>query len=243
MLRCALASLLALGADCSRDVIRDSAELDRALIPAIELAAARDPLLARTAMDELVVEWQRFLERHRDDRPDEPVWRDWLDAVDTLVMDADELADSTGTLGTVAEYLIDVRMMLVELRDSVGLDYWTDGLHELDEPLDDLHRLALARDSASLDAADTGRLRELLLEAQAIREEIEQQEFDPGRYGFDAEQERRRDHSMERLGRTLEGLEAALDAGERRAILTAARTVRPDFLELYRLFGDWRELP
>jgi hypothetical protein len=239
MARFGLAVLLALVAGCGRDLVRDSAELDRALIPAIELAASRDPLPARVAMDELVATWDRFYSRHQGDRPDEPVWRQWLAAIDTLVLDVDEMADSADFLPFVAENLTDMRMMLVELRDSVGLAYYTDALHELDEPLDELHRLALARDSATLRPADTARFGALLDEARAIWDDAAETRFEPGRYGFDAERERLREYDAGRLEGALAELDEALAAGERRAVLNAARAVRPDFLDLYRLFGDY----
>lgn len=234
---------VALLAGCGTDFVRDSAELDRALVPAIDFTFHREPGLARAALAELLPAWAEFAERHRDARPDEPGWAETFAEIDTLVEDVADMVESGEDLVFAAENLVDMRMMLAELRGTAGVNYLPDHLGELWEPVEELDRLAQRRGTEELALADLTALAVLLDEFDELLQDLVEARFEPGRFGFD----------RDRVEEYLAGLDALADAGAELALaleaanldraLLIGRSFRPLFFDVYRLFGDYALAP
>jgi hypothetical protein len=230
---------LAFLAGCGRDIIGDSAELDRALVPAIDFTTGREIEPARAAMDELVAAWEAFRARHHGYRADDPEWSAALAEIDTLVADVAGMVEDGEDLAFAAENLVDMRMMLAELRQAAGVEYIPDYLGELWEPVEDLFTLAMYQDSSTLTPADAAAMAVFAEEFGVILEDVFEAGFDARRYGFDAARVEEFDRRLEALADAGEELEAALAGTDRDRQLRAARALRPGFFELYRLFGDY----
>ncbi|HDR00210.1 MAG TPA: hypothetical protein ENN51_08020, partial [candidate division WOR-3 bacterium] len=132
--RLSILLLAALLTGCGGDIIADSAELDRALVPAIDLTRHQEPEPARAAMAELLPAWEEFRERYHGYRPADPDWAAVFAEIDTLIADVADIVEDGDDFAFAAANLVDMRMMLAELRGAAGIEYYLDVLAELWEP-------------------------------------------------------------------------------------------------------------
>ncbi|MFO7675197.1 MAG: hypothetical protein R6X12_02600 [bacterium] len=231
-----LAALLVAG--CGPDFLRDSVELDAALVPAIEFATEREAGPARAAMVELAAAWDEYRARYHDYRSD-PAWQAAFAEIDTLVADVADLVADGDDLAFAAENLVEMRMMLAELRADAGIEHFPDRFGELWEPVAELQEFVRFRDTSAVAPADVQRMQELADEFIDILADIIEAPFDPERVGFDAARAEALELALDALADAGKALDEALAGTDRDRMLRAARAVRPAYFDAYRLFGDY----
>lgn len=242
-LLCLVTALLCAAGCGGRDFIRDSAELDRALVPVIDFTGHGEFEYARMAMAELLPAWQEFSARVREHRPGDGEWSAALAEIDTLLADVAELLEEDGDLDFAAANLVDMRMMLAELREEAGIEYLPDLLGEFWEPVEELDLLARRRRDEGAQPGDDVSLSVLFEEYDALLQDLVEARFEPARYGFDRPRTAAFLAGLDALADAGEELELALDASDLDRMLVVAGRLRPLFFDIYRLFGDYDIAP
>jgi hypothetical protein len=222
---------------CGKDIVSDSAKLDRHLIPALAFAKQRDHARAMSAVERLETEWGVFRKNHYGFG--DSTWKAVFDEVDTMIADAAAVVDGGEYITDAYQSLDDMRMVLFELREDHDIVYFVDPLHEFQEPLNDMVRSIANRKPKELGPEDLDRLRDLQVEAREIWLDMMDVEFDIGQYGLEESEADSiqllvgsMDYAISRLGGVLETEDKA-DA------IRAVREVEARFEELYGVFGEF----
>ncbi|UCG43311.1 MAG: hypothetical protein JSU73_01455 [candidate division WOR-3 bacterium] len=222
---------------CGEDVVRDSAKLDRHLIPALAFTRQRDHARAMAAVESFEAEWQTFRKSHYENG--DSTWRATFDQVDTMIADAAAVIEAGEYITDAYGSLDDIRMLLFEWREDNDIEYLVDPLHEFQEPLADLVRLVANWNPESLKHEELGGLTELLGELEEIWLDMTDVEFDIGRYGMTEGEAESFERLVGSVDYAISQLGGALEAGDRTRADTAVRELEEWFGEVYAIFGDF----
>jgi len=223
---------------CSgEDIVRESARLDRHLIPALVFTGQRDHAQAMAAVENFEAEWETFRKSHYE--TGDSTWRAVFDQVDTMIADAAAVIEGGEYITDAYGSLDDIRMLLFEWREDNGIEYLVDPLHEFQEPLADMAKLAANRKPESLNREELGELAELQAELEEIWLDVMDVEFDIGRYGITETEAESFERLVGSIDYAISQLGGALEAGDRAGVQATVRELEDWFGEAYRIFGDF----
>lgn len=220
------------------DIRAEMAALDRAFIPVWALTAEGRLDLAAKAMPVLQREWRGFRERHSGDKTTDAGWRNDFSRIDALVYEADAILDGGRFADLVRAPLERMAALLAGLRQRNGIEYYPDYLLAFRVPMDGM--VAAAADKA-LRAESIARIRELYPAAREAWGRLPAAGPGPA-LRLTAAQTERLAGLVEVETRALATLASALDANDAAAIAAAALALRPAFLSIYYLFGDFHAI-
>ena len=241
-------SLLLLG--CSREppqenILKSMAELDRVHIPTLIFTNLHRQRESEIAMERLSREWQKFKQKYYHlefkyglDITDK-FWKEDFDRIDLFLTTA-EVFIGERKLAEAHEELERVRFVFRELRKRNGLDYFLDGMTEFHEPMEQIILTLRGKDNISEE--DLFRLEALFREAWGSWERVAAAEIDPEVFGFDPEKMEAIKERIKEEQSLLENFAAALSARNADQIFQGATDLRPNFVVLYKAFGDFQPI-
>ncbi len=132
-----------------------------------------------------------------------------------------------------------LRNILVELRRSREIDYYLDGLTGFHEPMEAIVRIVRGKSASNLTNSDINAIRVLFPEARTRWDTVSSQVFEAKLYRLDEAQATKLQEQIALEDNALDILEQALSSRARNSIVVAAQGIEPEFIELYRLFGNF----
>jgi flagellin-specific chaperone FliS len=219
------------------DLAAAFAALDAAYIPAIVLTGEGTPKASREALQSLVDQWQAFKQQIAH-RPMAKRHVDHLWNADQRILAARGAVEN-GKVQKAHEELGKVGQIMLRLRQKLGISYFIDHLIRFHDPMERIVETTRNKTPVELTAQDIKLIQDELSAARKRWEEIVQAEFSPGLFGFGVEELAQKDALVDLEAARLRELEAALDAGDREAIIEAAAAIKPPFAKLFKLFGDF----
>jgi len=212
--------------------------LDSVYIPVLALASEGRTDHARLAVVRLKHVWTRFYSRYSNAYSDD-AWRD------ALAKAGRHVAEGTNYLqrGEPQEAhvaLEPVRDLLRQARLDQGIDYFPDRLTAFHDPMEAI--VLATKGRSALSDADVAELRALLVRAYQRWSDVVTATFDADRFGFSPERATRLTRLMRQESEALGNLRAALDSGDKAAVLAAGPKLKPPFAQAYKLFGDFEGL-
>ncbi|MEO0108036.1 MAG: hypothetical protein ABIK62_02545 [candidate division WOR-3 bacterium] len=237
------ACLLFVFASCSedKDMVRDSAALDRQMIPIMAMCGEGRIRDARQAISALNSEWSLFVTTYRNYKPGDSLWRPGFAHMDSLMNEANRFLSAEGALTRVLMRLRAVRAMLTQLRQRHGISYYLDLLDAFAEPLESLTRPALDPLMPVLSDSVVAQMQAQIPLVQERWQAVLNARFEPGRYGFTARRNSERDSLLRAETRALEHLSSTLASGTRSEIAAAAEKAWYGCVALDNLFGNFEE--
>ncbi len=238
LLLLALITLSTAAAGAATDIRAEMAALDRAFIPVWALTLEGRLDLAAKAMPLLQREWYGFKERHYGDKTPDTGWRNDFDRIDALIREADAILDGGRFPDLVRAPLERVPVLLAGLRQRGGIDYYPDYLIAFRVAMDGL---VAADGDKELRAESIARIRALYPAAREAWGRLPASGPGPA-FRLTAAQRESLPGMIEAESRALAALGRALDANDAAAIAAAALALRPAFLSIYYLFGDFHAM-
>jgi hypothetical protein len=222
----------------ANDIRAEMAAVDRAFIPVWALTVEGRLDLAAKAMMYLQREWYGFKERHYGDKTPDAGWRADLDRIDALIREADTILDGGRFPDLVRAPLERSATVLAALRQRNGIDYYVDRLTAYRVLVDGI--VDAGRDRA-MSRASVDRIAALHPAARDAWARLPA--GGPGAaFRLTETQREALPKLIEAESNALAALGRALDANDAAAISAAAIAIRPPFLSIYYMFGDFHAM-
>jgi hypothetical protein len=235
-----LAAAITAFAPARADFIDDSLALDRVYIPALAFTNEGDAAKSAAAMSALMAGWKRYHGAHRSDYPQDPDWAKAFDRTGKFIMAAARIMkDPRGSLVEAHDALEQVRVSLRHLRRSEQIDYFPDHLTAFHEPMENIVLAAKGKSPSDLSDEDLDEIRSSLPDLLSTWESLRNAPFDPARLKLDERQANMARQLMQQETETIDAFRVAMDAGDRATMLRQAMALKPPFVQLYTMFGDF----
>ncbi len=237
----AVAGVLFLAGTGSADqtLTKDFVSFDRAFIPPLALTNQEKVAPSKKAIEILKGEWGRFRSRHYEAYPKDAKWKQDLDLVGAKIQEAERIILGEKNLMEAHEILETIRYAFMGARKRNEIEYYIDHLSEFHEHMEAIVHAASDASPASLTEKETGFLSRECGEATRIWGRIQGLPFDRDLFGFDDRRETKRQELLQKEAEALLTLQKSLDADDAPRTIRAAKEVRPNYAQLYMLFGDF----
>ena len=235
---------------CSKEpvqvnILESMVELDRVYIPALLFTNLQRQRESEIAMERLGKEWNKFDQKYHNleikygVNITDKFWKEDFDKINELITTA-EVFIKEEKLIEAHEQLEEVRTILKVLRSRNGIDYFLDGMTEFHEAMEQIFLTIRGKDR--LMERDLNKLRALFKEAQASWAEVARTEIDSSAFGFDLQKVDAIKKRIKEEERLLAGFAVALSSRSEDKIFQAAADLKPNFVVLYKAFGDFQPI-
>jgi hypothetical protein len=224
-------------------LLESMVNLDRVYIPALLFTNLQKQRESEIAMERLKGEWDEFNQKYYKlefkygvDIVDK-FWKEDFDKIGTLVSTAESFVNDK-KLNLAHEELDGIRLVFMELRHRNGLDYFLDEMNDFHLTMEEI--LGSIKGKDILEDRDLEKLAELSKKALEKWSGVANAEIDAVAFDFD---DKKIAAIRKRIGEEKEALErfaAALSADEEDEIFQAAHDIKPNFVVLYKAFGDFQ---
>lgn len=227
------------------NLIKSTVELDRFYIPTLVFANLQKERESEIAMQRMQEVWGNYyrkfhgLEIKYGVNITDKDWKEDFIKADELVSSAEGLVKDK-QLVQAYEKLVRARGILRDLRRRNGVEYFLDGMTEFHDAMDQIS--SVLRGKAELSAKDLKALRRLFKKAQNNWAEVGRAELDPVLFGFDADKVDAVDKRVKHEERMIATFAAALSSTDDDRIFQAAQDLKPNFIVLYKAFGDFQPI-
>jgi hypothetical protein len=228
-----------------RNILKSMAELDRVYIPVLLFTNLHKQRESEIALERLRSEWDKFDYKYHDLELKyglnitDKFWEEDFDRINELITTA-EVYVKGGQLPRAHQQLEEVRFILKELRHRNGLGYFLDGMTEFHEAMEQI--ILSIRGKDQLSEKDLAKLRRFFKEAQASWAKVSRSEIDPSLFGFDPKKVEAIRERIKYEERELAGFAVALSSRDADRIFQAATDLKPNFVVLYKAFGDFQPI-
>jgi hypothetical protein len=226
----------ALGNDA---LVKDFVSFDRAFIPPLALTNQEKVNPSRKAMMILKENWTAFRGKHYEANPKDAKWKSDLDKVDSSILDAGRIVEGGKNLMDAHELLEQVRYAFMALRKRNHMDYYLDHLSEFHEHMEAIIHTATEKDAGSLTAKDKEYMGRECAQAMLIWERVQALRFDAALFGFNDQKLAEMKDLVKKEAEALRKFKTALGESDNAATLRSAKEIRPNYANLYKMFGDF----
>lgn len=223
-------------------LMKDFVSFDRAFIPPLALTNAEKLNPSKEAMGLLKENWDSFKAKQYNANPNDPKWKSDLDKVDQKIFEAAAIVRTEKNLSEAHEILEQIRFIFMELRKRNGIEYYIDYLSDFHEHMEAIMHTVQERDPASFSAKDKDYVAREFDQADKTWKRIETAAFDKDFYGFSDQRLARMKECLKLETEALNNLKKALEGEDKALIIKAAKGIRPNYAEIYKLFGDFERV-
>jgi hypothetical protein len=223
------------------DFVVDSAAFDKAYIPALAVTSQGEAEKSKAAMARLNQAWLLYSNAHRQDNPGDASWEKGFAEIDKWIREADAIVARGDTLIDAHNVLEHVRVILMQLRQKHGIDYYLDHQTAFHEPMETIVLAAKGKTPATLTEQDLATIRNTLPALDARWKAVQNARFEPGNYGLDSTRAAKVKQTVERETEAIETLKKALAGSDKSAMIQSAAAIKPPFAQLYMLFGAFAQ--
>lgn len=228
---------------CAQDsLIRDTAVLDKALIPALFVTGQGKVETSQLSMKFLKEGWAQYKGMYLGAQPKDAQWKKDLDKVEDHIRNADRIVAGGAGLSNAHNELEGARIILMKARQRSKIEYFPDYLTEFHEHMEEIFDAANKKTPETLSDKDMETIRKALPQAVAIWSTAKKARFDAELYGFSQEQVKKMNTLHQAEEEALAALQEALKTGARGEIIKHATSLKGKFVPVYLLFGDFERL-
>ena len=234
-----LCLLFILPAAAHADMKKDFVAFDRAFIPPLAITNQEKVNPSRKAMKILMQNWEAFKAKYYDANPQDPKWKEDFDHIDRQIQEAAKIVKSGKNLMAAHEALEEIRIITMELRKRNNMEYYLDPLTQFHTLMEAIFHTGQDNSPDDLDQGMISDLKETVSEAQALWRKIGGIPFDKDLYGFTDQMvaQMKQYHSAEAAA--LDKAQKAIETGDKKAIIAAAKGVKDNYAQMYKMFGDF----
>jgi hypothetical protein len=219
------------------DIVKDSAALDKAYIPALALTGQNEPEKTRAAMDKLKAAWAVYASAHRQHKAADEAWNKGFADIDSVITKADAIVARGTNVTEAHDNLEQVRIILMQLRRKNGIDYFVDYQTAFHEPMEAIVLAVKGKTPATLNTQDVDKIRGLIPPLDARWSALQNARFDPQQFGFDSARSAKLQQLIGAETQAIAGLKTALAEPDKAALIERAAAIKPPFAQMFMLFG------
>ena len=223
------------------DIVTDSAAFDRAYIPALALTNQGNAEKSKAAMVRLNQAWRVYSQAHRQDNPGDGAWMNGYTEIDRRIAAADAMVARGGQLEEAHDALEPVRVILMQLRQKHGVDYYLDYQTAFHEPMEAIALAAKGKTPATLTQQDLATIRNTISALDARWSVVRNASFDPANFGFDSARAAKVKELLQLETDAIAALKKALAGPDKSVMIQRAVAIKPPFAQLYMLFGEFAQ--
>ena len=226
----------------SPQIIVDTAKLDQAYIPLLFMTGQPETtqLQAIQLFDRFIRRWHLFYGHYQAANQINPAWGNGLDSVNITIRAVEDSLLEQSDLATIHKMLETVRLDLMTLRRNNQIGYALDELtafHEIMEPM------AAAAGQMHADSAKAEQfVQPILNHLEAAQKQwlrVQMVKFDPVLFNLDETDVEAFISGKSDLQNQLNLLERAVVTHDTPQIAATAKALKPQFVKIYLLFGDF----
>ena len=221
------------------NIKKDFAAFDRAFIPPLAITNQEKVKPSRKAMKILKQEWETFKAKYYDSNPKDPKWKEDFDRIENQIQEAAKIVKSGTKLMSAHEALEEIRIITLELRKRNNIDYYLDPLTQFHILMEQIFHTGKDNSPEDLDKGMINDLKEAVAEAQALWQKIEKTPFDKDLYGFGDAMVAQMKGFQKAEAAALDKVNKAIDSGDKKSIIKAAKGVKSNYAQMYKMFGDF----
>lgn len=239
-----LGSFLASMSCGSPQIIIDTAKLDQAYIPLLFLTGQSETTQpeAIQLFDRFIRRWHLYYGHYQAANQINPEWGQGLDKVNITIRSVEDSLVANASLPTIHKMLESVRVDLMNLRQKNQIGYALDELtafHELMEPM------VTAATQMEIDSTKAEQyIAPILNHLEAAQKQwlrVQMVRFDPVLYNLNEDDLQVLKDEISEIKKLLETLDLYVNTHDTIQIATTTRSLKPIFVKLYLLFGDFNE--
>ncbi|NQT29353.1 MAG: hypothetical protein HQ596_02150 [Candidatus Saganbacteria bacterium] len=214
-------------------------------VPAVVFTSLHKPRASELAMERLRKVWKKYypkyysLEIKYGVNITDKFWKEDFSQAKSLIASAEgnvKAGDLTG-----ANYkLVEARQIMQRLRSRNGFEYFLDSMTKFDDNLTQI--LVSLRGKDRLAEKDLQALRSIYKDLQASWSRVAKTKIDLVAFGFDEEKEKAIRSRIQEEERLIALFAAALASRDADRIFQAAQDLKPNFIVLYKAFGDFQPI-
>ncbi len=230
------------GASRAADLMKDFVSFDRAYIPALALTSQGKMEESKTAMNFLKENWKAFKKTYKTFKKKDLEWEKDFDKVEQAIVDADKIILNEKDLLKAHDVLEEIRMIFMKLRKRNNMDYFVDYLTEFHEPMEVIVLTAKGKTPETLTDGDVRGIQTSLNEALSLWKKIENVKFDEKLFGFSPDKTIKIKNYIKSESETLNKLQQTMASKDKKAMIQAAVAIKPNFANLFMMFGDFERI-
>lgn len=241
-------------------LLKEFAAFDRAYIPALSLTNQEKIEPSRKAMANLKQNWETLSNKYYSGAENNLGFQRSLNKVQNAINKADGMANSGENLKEAHEALEEIRFILMDIRrrnlyfqiqkpPAKGIkyqvarhEYFVDYLNEFHEIMETIVLTAKGKTSETIADEDIEKIKENLAEAAELFDIIKGVEFEQPIFDFSDEKTQIMWGYVDQEAESLGKLSKALEGGSKEDIIKASAEIKPAFVKLFLLFGDFESL-
>jgi soluble cytochrome b562 len=224
------------------DIKKDFAAFDRAFIPPLAITNQEKVKPSRKAMKILMQNWEAFKAKYYESNPEDAEWKEDFDRIDRQIQEAAEIVKSGKDLMSAHETLEEIRIITLELRKRNNIDYFLDPLTDFHVLMEQIFHTGKDNSPEDLDKGMIDDLKEAVAEAEALWRKIGEIPFDKELYGFTDAMVAQMNGYLKAEAAALANVNKAIESGDKKAIVKAAKGVKTNYAQMYKMFGDFDRL-
>ena len=221
------------------NIQKDFVAFDRAFIPPLAITNQEKVKPSRKAMKILKQNWEAFKAKYYESNPKDAKWKEDFDRIDRQIQEAAKIIKEGANLMSAHEALEEIRIITLELRKRNNIDYYLDPMTEFHSLMEQIFHAGKDNSPEDLDKGMITDLKEAVAAAEALWRKIGEFPFDKDLYGFSdamvAQMKKFHEEEMAALG----NVSKAIEAGDKKAIIKAAKGVKSNYAQMYKMFGDF----
>ena len=221
------------------DVISDFVKFDQAFIPPLALTNAEKVGPSTKGMKILKAAFTDLKSSQDNAFPDDPAWKTDFDRIEAIIAKADQIVLSKKDLMDAHEALEEVRHITLDMRTRHNIQYFMDPLTRFHTLMEELFHAGLDNKPEDLDDTMLAGLADTAQEASEVWAAVGQFPFDPQVYGLGPKKTEAMKELYQKEAQALDNMEKALAAKDKAAVIAAAKGVKPNYANYYKLFGDF----
>jgi hypothetical protein len=223
-------------------VEKDMAAFDKVYIPALALTSQTNKTAAEKAMKLTVEQWAIFKKKHANTFNKNQSDKADLAIIDQLITDAERIVRVNEKTDEAHEILEGVRNTFLKIRERNSIDYYIDYTTKFHEPMEVIVLTAKGKTPETLTETMLLKIKDNFKVAQQDWENLQKASFDPALFSFDAKKDAQRQEYIKAETEAMSRLKSALESSNKGSIIKAAMGIKPNFVNLFLLFGDFAQV-
>lgn len=220
-------------------LLKDMVTFDKAYIPALVYTNAAKQDSSQIAMSHLLPAWDKFKADNENPFKDDKQWDGDMEMINHLIDEADTLVVKDSSLNEAHLKLELVRDIFLSMRERHSIEYYPDNLITFHALMEGIVTTVQDTKPADLSQEKIERISILLPQATSTWQNVEQSKFDRALFGFSDQKAQTLNKLVKQEQASLDALKNALDSGDKSAVIKAAKAIKPAFVKIYMLFGDF----
>lgn len=219
--------------------LREMVAFDKAFIPALVYTNSKVQDSSEIAMKYVLTAWNKFKADNEKPIGIDSQWNTDIKTVSHLLGEADTLIIKDSNLYEAHLKLENVRTIFVNMRELNDIEYYPDNLITFHALMEAMLNIVENTKPADLNQEQVEGISIILPQAMSTWHNVEQSKFDKKLFGFSDQKVDTLNQLINQEQLALSTLQSALDSNNNAEIIKDIKSIKPIFMKVYLLFGDF----